>query len=191
MSAIKLLELEQAVLLVIDVQEKLLPVLPTGQRFVAQLQRLIRGVQILNVPVLVTEQYPRGLGSTIHEIKQLLTDRSVAIAEKLTFSCVGSPEFMQQLQQTGKRQVIVAGIESHVCVMQTVLELLKADYQVFVPADAITGRLQLDHQIAVERMRFAGAQIVTIEMVLFELCRVAGTSQFKQLSALIREPLPS
>jgi nicotinamidase-related amidase len=174
-------------LVVIDVQQKLVPLIPGFDRLVWNIGRLIDGAKILGVPVLGTEQYPKGLGGTVAE----LSARTGPLLDKLTFSCCGCEEFWTQLNSLAVHQVLLCGIESHVCVQQTALDLLAAGYRVYLAADAIGARFEIDHRIALERMNASGATLTTVESSLFELCQVAGTLEFKQLSQLIRQPFGS
>lgn len=171
-------------LLIVDVQEKLVPHVVSANRLLANCARLIDGAKIMGVPVFATEQYPKGLGGTAAP----LAERLANVPAKLRFSCGEVLEWGTAAEQAdGRHQVVVAGIETHVCILQTVLDLLAAGFQVFVPADAVSSRGELDWRIALERMAGCGATIVTTESVLFEWCEVAGTPQFKQISALIKQ----
>lgn len=172
-----------AVLLVVDIQEKLLPVMDGWEACAAAAKRMIEAARVLVVPVVVTEQYPAGLGPTCAMIKEALGDAPVA--EKMRFSaCVES--VMQALGQLARRQVIVVGIESHVCVQQTVLDLLRAGYVPYLCADAVSSRRATDREAAIARMRQAGAVITTTESVIFELLGQAGAQQFKQILRIVK-----
>ena len=169
-------------LLIVDVQEKLLPHLPVADSLVDNCRRLIQGAGILDVEVFATEQYPIGLGGTVPELADLLD----SVPEKLRFSCAEVLAWGNAAQEDDDRhQVVVAGIEAHVCVQQTVLDLISQGFRVYVPADAVASRKKLDWKIALERMTLSGAIITTTESVLFEWCEVAGTPEFKQISKLI------
>ncbi len=182
----ELMSADDTALLVIDVQEKLIRLIPDHARLVWNLRRLIDGAKLLNVPVLATEQYPQGLGPTTPELAAKLG----VMPGKLSFSCVGCSETVQQLTELARPKVLLVGIEAHVCVMQTALDLLSAGYRVYLAVDAIGARHEIDYTTALRRLEAQGASLVTTEMALFEWCRVAGTSQFKQLSALVREAAP-
>lgn len=170
-------------LLIVDVQEKLIPLIAQSERVVSNCSRLIDGAKILNVPVFATEQYPKGLGSTVPPLAERLTRP----AEKLRFSCAEVLDWGTAAEQPdGRHQVVVAGIEAHVCVLQTALDLLSAGFQVFIPADAVSSRGELDWQIALDRLAGCGATIVTTESVLFEWCERSGTPEFKQISQLVK-----
>lgn len=170
-------------LLIVDVQEKLVPAIPTREALIRRCAQLIRGAQILQVPVQATEQYPKGLGHTVPQLAELLPERS----EKVRFSCAESLGWGNPAEDdTARFQVVVAGMEAHVCVLQTVLDLIGQGFQVFVPADAVASRTELDWQFALQRMAASGAVITTSESVLFEWCEVAGTPEFKKISELIK-----
>jgi len=172
-------------LLIVDVQEKLVVALSesTRTRLVSNCRFLIEGAQLLGVPVTATEQYPQGLGPTVASLAELIGERPA----KKRFSaleCTGWPTAAAAID--GRFQIVVAGMETHVCVMQTVLDLLAAGYQTTVVADAVVARGDVDHQTALERMANSGATISTAEAVLFEWCESAASPEFKQLSALVK-----
>ena len=168
-------------LLVIDVQSKLMDKMDNRDPVVANVSRLIEGARILGVPVQATEQYPTGIGPTVPE----LADRLPARPEKLTFSCCGLPEVAEQFRSRGVQKVLLAGIETHVCVQQTALDLLSQGFRVYVAADAVTSRKELDRELALRRMDRAGAVLTTTEAALFEWTERAGTPEFKQISKLV------
>ena len=173
-------------LLVIDVQEKLVPAISQGGRVVWNIRRLIDGAKALGLPVLAPEQYPKGLGATVAE----LAERLGPLPEKLTFSCGGCLAFSQSLaalRDRGVQRMLVCGIETHVCVAQTVFDLLADAWRVYVAADAVGSRFEMDNRVALGRMDSAGAVLTTTEAALFEWCQVAGTPEFKQISRLARE----
>ena len=174
----------QAGLVVVDIQERLLPAIFEKERVVQNAMRLIQGAAILNVPVFATEQYRKGLGATVAEVAVVVP--GFAPLEKLTFSSCGAPGFMEALQAKGVKEVILCGIEAHVCVSQTCLDLLDLKYRVFVVADAVSSRTPENHRCGVERMRAAGAVIVSTEMILFELLERAGTEEFKRMLTLVK-----
>ncbi|RKZ37192.1 MAG: hydrolase [Gammaproteobacteria bacterium] len=175
-----LVSAEQSCLLVIDVQEKLMPVIHDRERVERNCAWLIDVAREVNVPVLVSEQYPRGLGHTVGNVKAHARDEEVM--EKLYFSCVSEPACQSRLDDLGREQVVVAGVEAHVCVLQTVLELCATGREVFLCADAVSSRDPRNAELAIERMRTAGAHIVAREMVAFEWLRRAGTAEFKEIS---------
>lgn len=153
-------------------------------RVVKNTVKLIEGFNILNVPIFITEQYRKGLGPTEKLILNALTKPD--IVEKINFSCCASRPFMEQLRSKRIQQVVVCGIEAHVCVLQTCLDLLAEKFQVHLVTDAISSRKKLDHQTAIDRMKSAGVILTTMEMALFELLEQAGTSEFKQISQLVK-----
>jgi nicotinamidase-related amidase len=173
-------------MLVVDVQEKLIRLIPDHARVVWNIRRLIDGAKILGVPIAATEQYPQGLGGTIPTLAEHLGQ----IPAKLTFSCGGCPDLISGLEERGIDKFCVVGIEAHVCIQQTVLDLLAHGLRVYVVADAIASRFDVDYQIALRRMDSAGATLTTTEAALFEWCERAGTPQFKQISQLVRETPP-
>jgi nicotinamidase-related amidase len=184
-----LLDRAQSVLLVIDVQERYLPHLFEGARLVEAVRRLIEAAKQVAVPVLITEQYPRGLGPTAETVRAALPADSTPI-QKLTLSCLGASEFAARLRATGRRQVLVAGIEAHACVSQTVHDLLAEGHQVFLAVDALSSRFRRDYEVAVARLAAAGAIVCTVEAALLEWVRSAESPEFQAVRALIRDPLP-
>lgn len=174
-------------LLVVDVQDKLLPLIPQHERLVWNIRRLIDGAKLLGLPVAATEQYPKGLGPTT----ATLAERLGPIEAKLMFSCRECGAAFEKLREQNVYKILVVGIETHVCVQQTVLDLLADGYRTFVAVDAVGARQALDHETALRRMDSAGATLTTVESALFEWCEAAGTPEFKQISALIRETAPS
>jgi nicotinamidase-related amidase len=179
-----LMKAPQSCLLVIDIQGRLAPAVVGRDRIVANTGVLMRAAARLGVPVMVSEQYPKGLGPTVPEVARLAGDG--ALFAKMHFSCLGDRDYALHLAGLGRKQMVVAGMEAHVCVLQTVLQLLADDYDVFVAADAIGSRAPENRELALERMRAAGAVVVSTEMVMFEWLEKAGTPEFKELSALIK-----
>lgn len=171
-------------LLVIDVQARLLPKMAAARDVVDNVTVLLKAAARLDIPVLVSEQYRKGLGTTVAELQPLLPGGNVI--EKLAFSCLGENAFATRLRDLGRAQAVVAGIEAHVCVLQTAEQLLENGVRVFVVADATSSRVPASHARALERLQAAGAVIVTTEMVVFEWLRRAGTPEFKEISALIK-----
>lgn len=175
---------DTSTLVVIDIQEKLLPAIFEKDRVVTASARLARGAGILNLPVIATEQYRKGLGPTDPEIASAIS--GFAPIEKMAFSACGAPAFLAALQSLNRPNIILCGIEAHVCVLQTCLDLLEHGVNVFVAADAVSSRTPDNAQLGLARMRDAGAVIVSSEMVLFELLKEAGTPQFKQILPLVK-----
>ncbi len=173
-------------LLVVDVQEKLIRLIPGHERIVFNIRRLLDGAAILGVPSTATEQYPQGLGHTVPELAVRLQD----IPAKVAFSCGETPQVLRSWAAEGRRKVLVVGIETHVCIQQTVLDLLAEGFRVYVAVDAVGARGDIDHRTALGRMSLSGATLTTTESALFEWCERAGTPEFKQISALVKEALP-
>jgi hypothetical protein len=175
---------EDCTALVIDIQERLFPRMDGKEELLRRSLILLEGLQLMEVPVSVTEQYPRGLGHTIPEISQALP--SFFPIEKLAFSCCDEPDYRSTIDHTGKRTVVICGIEAHVCVLQTVLDLLEQGFRPVVAADCTASRNPGDKLVALERMRQEGAVVTTCESILFEMARVSGTPLFKSISRLIK-----
>ena len=175
---------DKTVALVIDFQERLFPFIHENELLLKNVPVLIKGLKILNIPFLITEQYVQGLGSTVQPIAACL--EGVTRIEKSTFSCCDEPKFMLELASSAMENVIVMGIESHVCVLQTVIDLIRNGYRPIVVEDCISSRKENDKRIAIGRMRKEGAFITTYESILFELLRVSGTAEFKSISKLVK-----
>jgi nicotinamidase-related amidase len=173
-------------LLVIDVQEKLLPAIAGSAKIVWNVRRLIDAAKSLGVPVVATEQYPKGLGPTIAE----LAERLGPMPSKLTFSACGCPGVFEELRGRGIHKILICGIETHVCVAQTALDLMADGWRVYVAVDAVGSRFEIDCRTALARMDSAGATLTTTEAAMFEWCEAAGTPEFKEISRLAREPGP-
>lgn len=180
----KLLLPKTTALLIIDLQERILPVINNHQNVIQNTIKLIKGFMVMNLPIYYTEQYPKGLGTTTKEIKNLLEDAEYF--EKMSFSCFGAIDLFRKFEEKNLSQIIVTGVETHVCVQQTVLDLLENKFQVNVTADAVSSRRDTDYRIALDRMRSYGAEITTTESVLFELLNVCGTDTFKQISKIVK-----
>ena len=174
----------RAGLVVVDIQERLVPAIFEKERVVQNALRLVQGAAILQVPIFATEQYRKGLGLTVPEVAAAIP--GFAPMEKLAFSSCGAEGFVAALEAKGVHDVILCGIEAHVCVAQTCLDLLDRGFRACIAADAISSRTPENHRIAVERMRDAGALIASTEMVLFELLGRAGTDEFKQVLPLVK-----
>ncbi len=179
-----LMSATRSALLVVDIQQRLLPSMAAPQAVVNNTAVLIRAAQRLGVPILVSEQYPRGLGHTVPDLAQVVAPDEVLV--KMHFSCIGDAGFALRFRDLARPQAVVAGIEAHVCVLQTVEDLLAQGTDTFVVEDATSSRAEKNHAAAMARLRGAGARIVTTEMVVFEWLAKAGTPEFKELSALIK-----
>lgn len=179
------LEKDNAVLVVIDVQEKLCRAMDEKilERLVHNSKILLEAAAELGIPVVATEQYVKGLGATLPELAGHLTTPAM---EKMTFSCCGDSAFLEKIGSLGRRQVIIVGMETHVCVLQTVIELLDAGYAVHLVRDAVMSRRKDNWFTGVEVAKAAGAVVTSTEAALFQLLKVAGTDSFKKLSKLVR-----
>lgn len=176
---------ENTIGLVIDIQEKLVPSIVGHEKLIKNSICLLEGLKILKVPILVTQQNTKGLGSTIPEINKTIGNFSYI--EKMTFSCYREPAFIRVLNRIGKRNVILMGLEAHVCILQTTLDLLYNNFNPVVVDDCIGSSDEHDKQVAVWRMRDVGSVVTTCESILLELCREAGTDEFKKLIKLLKE----
>ena len=172
--------------MIIDVQEKLSPHIYRYNDILKKTLILIQGLQVLDIPILLNEQYPEGLGRTVPEIMAVLDATKSKTIEKVTFSACDNDESWNYLAQQNRISVLVFGVEAHVCVMQTVLDLLDNGMQPVVIADAIGSRSAYDRRQAIRRMRRAGAVITTTEAILFELCRSSKDPVFKAISQLVK-----
>ncbi len=179
------LDRKSTALVIVDVQERLVPAMDhdTARDTVQTIQLLLKGARQLGLPVIATEQYPRGLGSTVSELAEI---RDGAVT-KVSFSCCGEPAFLETLRNCGARTVLLTGMEAHVCVFQTLIDLLDRGYKVHLVRDAICSRRRIDYQTALENARFAGAAVTTAETALFQLMGSARDAGFKAVSALIKE----
>lgn len=176
--------IDKSLLLVIDIQGKLADLMTDKKQTYDNVEILIQGAKILNLPILVTEQYPKGLGHTIEPLAKLLTD--ITPIEKTSFSCCGDTKFMDALQSTNRNQIIICGIETHICVYQTSVELLKMGYELEIIADAVSSRTIDNKLIGLDKIKSAGGQISCTETILFELLKKAGSSEFKEISKLVK-----
>ena len=179
-----LIESDLSCLLVVDVQARLAPAMAAHDQVIANTAVLMKAAARLQVPMLVSEQYPKGLGPTVPELAALA--EAGAVLEKVHFSCMGDQTYAQRFRALGRGTAVVAGIEAHVCVLQTCIQLMEDGHRVYVVADAVSSRAPENATLALERLRAAGAIVVSTEMVVFEWLRRAGTPEFKELSALIK-----
>jgi nicotinamidase-related amidase len=179
------LQLSQSALIIIDMQEAFRTKITDFTETAARIATVVEGAKLLKLPILVTEQYPKGLGHTADEIKAALPS-DIEIIEKTTFSSCGAQTFTAQLERTGAKQVLVCGIEAHICVNQTVHDLLASGAQVHLLADCITARTVENKQLAMAKMQLSGAIPSSVEMALFELMRDSEHEQFKAIQRLIK-----
>jgi nicotinamidase-related amidase len=175
-----LMRVETSCLLVVDFQERLMPAIHDADRTVANGAWLIQIARRLEVPVLASEQYPKGLGHTVAAIREWLPTE--AFMEKLHFSCAADRDCMRRIDALGREQMVVIGAEAHVCVLQTVLDLRAVGKEIYLVADAVSSRSPRDVELALERMRAEGVRVVSREMVAFEWLHQAGTDQFREIS---------
>lgn len=175
---------EDTAAVVVDVQERLFPHIYDHEQLEQNLVKLIQGVKILGLPLIVTQQYTRGLGPTIPAVAEAVGEFTPL--EKLTFSCCGDQGFMDAVKALGRKHILLMGIEAHVCVLQTALDLLEQGFQPVVIEDCISSRRLNDKRVALRRMIQEGVMLSTYESILFELCMVAGTDQFKAISRLVK-----
>lgn len=179
-----MLSRNDAVLMVVDVQGKLARLMHGKQALFENVRRMIRGANVLGIPVIWAEQNPKGLGPTVPEIAEVMT--GIEPIPKLSFSCCGEDAIASTLQELGRRQVLLAGIEAHVCVYQTAMDLLGMGYGVHLVADAVSSRAKENREIGLQRMRDEGVKLTSVEMVLFELLRVAQGGHFKEIVRIVK-----
>lgn len=170
--------------MVVDIQERLLPHIQNHEELLKNVLILIQGLEILEIPTVLNEQYPKGLGATVPEILEHL--KNVQPFEKVTFSCCGNSETHQHVLKAKKSSAIVFGIETHVCVMQTCLDLLSNNITPILVTDCVGSRKQKDHDVAIMRLVQSGVVPVTYESLLFELCKTSLHPRFKEISALVK-----
>lgn len=180
-----MLNIDNTTLMVIDVQGKLAQLMDQKENFFANLERMIKGANVLDLPIIWTEQVPDKLGETTPHIKELLVDRAEPI-RKSSFSCCGHTPFMETFKALNRKQILMTGLETHICVYQTTLDLLNLGYKVQVVSDAVASRIAPNKQIGLERMREAGATLTSTEMALFELLRIAEGDRFRQIARIVK-----
>jgi nicotinamidase-related amidase len=176
------LEKEKSQFLLVDMQEKLFPYIVGNEIIVKKVKTLMEGMKALEVPMMAAQQYPKGLGNTIEELRPYFSKYH----DKMTFSCCGNEALVKELHEQNSKNVIVAGIEAHICVLQTVIDLKEFGFQPIVVVDAIGSRTRSDYEIALERMKYEGAILTTVESILFELCYQAGSDAFRTISRLVK-----
>lgn len=178
------LDREQAQLLIVDIQEKLLPFITDYEIVVQQAVRITRAAGVLGLPVTVSEQYPQGLGSTTPPVRDAAG--AAPLTTKMTFSYCRDEACRNHISANGRQQVLLVGIETHVCVQQTALDLLTLGMQPFVLADAVGSRRRMDYEIALERMSRAGVIITTVESAIFQMVEESGTQRFKDILPIVK-----
>lgn len=179
-----LLSKENTALIIVDVQEKLLPYVADKEEVTENLRMLIKFAYIMGIPVVLTEHYPKGLGRTVPQIKEVL--KQYEPIEKVIFSCFGSSAFKSRLRELGVKRLMLSGIESHICIEQTALDALDAGYEVHVIADAISSRTPRNLEIGIEKTRQFGAVISSTEMAMYEIMERADTKEFKEVLKLVK-----
>jgi nicotinamidase-related amidase len=179
------------VLVLIDLQDRLAAAMQRREHVVATVVRLVRFAELIGAPIIVTRQYPDGLGDNVAEIAAALRDAvrtvPVTFVDKMSFCACDEPAFLEALYETSRTQVVLVGMETHICVAQTALTLAKKTYPVHVVADACCSRRDADHQTALERLRDAGVVVTTSESVMYEAVSCAGTDEFKRLLSIVKE----
>jgi len=176
---------KETLLLIIDVQGRLAESVFQPDELVRNISKLVRSCSVLEVPVLVTEQYPKGLGHTLDSLRELLGGN--VPVEKLSFSCCGNGDFMKQLRSFNRNDILVVGIETHVCVYQTAVDLVEFGYNVHLVTDAVSSRTEANKMLGIRCIEKAGAALTSTEMAIFELLRMAEGERFKAISKIIKE----
>lgn len=179
-----MLQTDQTVFVLVDVQGKLAQIVNESKELHDNLEKLIKGLQVLDIPILWLEQYPAGLGSTTESLSNLLEGQQ-PIA-KMTFSAMGNEEFVKQLNELGRKRVLIAGIETHICVYMTAADLVEQGYEVEVVVDAVTSRTEANKMIGLQKMKHLGVSGTCVETALYELLGEAGTDEFKQVLKVIK-----
>ena len=176
---------EDTMALIIDFQERLVPVIKDNEELLQHTAILIKGLRMLGIPMVVTQQYTKGIGMTVQKISEAVGE-DFKYYDKITFSCADDETIMEQIEKTGKKNIIVCGMEAHICVLQSVIDLIGMEYNVILVDDCVGSRRDKDRLAAVQRAALEGAAITTYEAILFELTRKAKTDVFKEISRLIK-----
>jgi nicotinamidase-related amidase len=176
---------EETMALVIDFQERLVPVIHNSDELLHNTQILIKGLQTLGIPMLVTQQYTKGIGMTVPVLSEVFGE-DFNYEDKISFSCAEDETILRKIEEAGKKNIIICGIEAHICVLQTVIDLISKGYNVVLVENCIGSRKESDRLVGIERAMAEGAILTTYESILFELTRVAGTEVFKSISRLIK-----
>lgn len=179
-----MLKKENTVLVIVDVQGKLAQLMHEKEKLYENLQKIIQGAKILNLPIIWMEQYPKGLGPTIPEIATLLPHQQAI--SKTSFSCCDESGFLTKLNAIGRHQVLICGIETHVCIHQTALDLIELGHEVQIVTDAVSSRTKENKEIGLQKMAIEGAKLTSVEMALFELLQIAGSEEFKAISKILK-----
>lgn len=178
------IKLEDSIAMFVDYQEKLVPAIHNHEQIIIKATQLLTGLKTVGCPVVFTQQYTKGLGMTVPELVEL--EDNFQYFEKMTYSCLDTEEIKKELEKQNKKTVILAGLETHICVMQTARDLIASGYQVCIVADCVGSRTEFNYQVGMERMKQEGVYVTSVESVLFELLVKAGTSEFKTISKLIK-----
>ena len=181
-----LINIDDSVLVIVDIQEKLFNVVLDKDRLLKNVIKLIRVCKLLNIPIIITEQYPKGMGQTVREIREELGDLYKPI-EKTTFSCFGNRDFEKKLSEVGRRNVLLTGIELHICVYQKAVDALSRGYRPVVIYDATSSRLRLDYELCLHRLLKNGVDVSTTDMTIFELVRDASHPRFRDILKIVKE----
>lgn len=184
MDSLGMIERNRTAFIMVDMQERLLSAMHDGAGITANVNKLVESAKILGIPLIVTEQYPKGLGGTSGKVA---LPQGVIPIEKISFSCFGSDDFIERLHHLKRDTLVIFGTEAHICVLKTALDAKKAGFGAHVVADAVSSRKAQDCSAGIERMRQSGVFIATTEMVLFQLMDKAGSEEFKAVSALIKQ----
>ena len=176
---------ENSLLVVVDVQQKLMNVMSNSEKCLAKVRLLANALSLMNVPVIVTEQYPKGLGPTVDTVKEVL-NAETPFVEKSAFSCCGADEFNSKIVDADRKNIILCGVESHVCVLQTAVALLAKGYNVLLAADAASSRNEADKDLALSYLRHSGVSVLSTESIIFALLKDSKHPSFKAVSALLK-----
>lgn len=178
---------ETSLVVAVDFQEKLMPIIDRAESLIVNAKALLDGAGLFRVPVLATEQYPKGLGPTVRAIRDAFPETLTPIP-KISYSCCDEPRFIEELAACEKaRQIVLTGIETPICLLQTALDLSERGFTVFLPEDACSAQIRADHSTALRRLENSGCVVTCVESILYRWCRTAGHEQFKALSRLIQD----
>ncbi|MEL7496949.1 MAG: hydrolase [Planctomycetota bacterium] len=185
-----MMNVDDTALVIVDIQERLLPSIENGERLVASVKKLIEAAIILGVETAVTQQYPKGLGATVESLAEpLKLISNHPFADKTMFSCRECDELFDRLSRRGVSKILLCGIETHVCIAQSALDLMTRGFEVYLSVDAVGSRKPVDHRVALRRLESAGCTLTTSEAAIFEWCVQAGSDKFKRISKLIKESI--
>ena len=176
-----MLDTNNSILVIIDIQEKLVKAASNGEKTIINTSKISQAAQILSIPVIITEQYPKGLGATVESI----TGSDAFIIEKSSFSAFKEPEFEQKIKSLNRKQVILCGIETHICVLQTAIDLYKNGYKVYVLKDCVSSRSEEEQNSGLELLKQYGIKVITVEIALFQWLKSSKHPQFKDIQKLI------